>query len=115
MFRRKIAEQTAPRSHQGEVRLAARLAAVYHNALVQKNIRMEAPDCNALRHAPPEEATEELESNYATAESIQSFYSDDWDENEFGDRTYHDSTFETNEDLLPWNMRGVKEDERWGL
>ncbi len=104
-----------PRSHQGEVRLAARLAAVYHKALVQKNIRIEAPDW--LCHDQPEEAaaTEEFESNYTTAEIIQSFYSDDWDENEFGDRTYHDSTFETNEDLLPWNMRDVKEDEWWGL
>ena len=107
-------------SHQGEVRLAASLAAVYPNSLVQTNTGMKAPNRNLLCHQhddpgqfPSPSMTEEIESNDAPAEIFP--ISDDWDDDEFGDRAYHDSTFETNEDLLPWNMRGVREDERWGL
>lgn len=38
-----------------------------------------------------------------------------WDEEEFGDRTYYDATFEINSEFLPWNMKGDAADERWGL
>jgi len=108
------------RSHQSEVRLAASLAAVYHNSLVQTNTGMTAPDSNLIDHqhdhpgqVPSPCTTEEIESNNAPAEIFP--IPDDWDCDEFGDRAYNDSTFESNEDLLPWNMRGVREDERWGL
>jgi hypothetical protein len=57
---------------------------------------MKPPNCNLLyhQHDNPEKfaapsMTDEIESN--------------------------DSTFETNEDLLLWNMGGAREDERWGL
>jgi hypothetical protein len=108
------------RSHQSEVRLAASLAAVYHNSLVQKNTRVKGPDGNLIDHQhdhpgqlPSPSTTEEIESNDAPAEIFP--IPDDWDDAEYGDRAYNDSTFETNEDLLPWNMGGAREDERWGL
>lgn len=93
---------------------------MYHNSLVQTNTQMKPPNCNLLyhQHDYPEKFAapsmpDEIESNDAPAESIPG--SDDWDDTEFGDRAYNDSTFETNEDLLPWNMGGAREDERWGL
>jgi hypothetical protein len=94
---------------------------VYHNLLVQTNTQKKALNCNLLYHQhdhpgqfPSPSMTKEIECNNAPAESIPS--SDNWDDHEFGDNTYNDSTFETNDkDLLPWNMRGVREDKQWGL
>jgi hypothetical protein len=90
-------------SNQGEIRLLARLAAVYHNSLVQKNTNIEPPSVKK---------PEDTGSNGSTADSDTQ---DSWDEHEFGDRAYHDVCFEANEDLLPWNQRGADAEERWGL
>ena len=79
------------RSHQGELRLAARLAALYHNALVETNI------------GPPEPAAEEEPEDCVLSPA------------EDGAPAYGDEDFELNEELLPWNMKGIREEERWGL
>ncbi len=74
---------------------------------MQKNLNMEPPSVHGASQKPKDTG-----NNGSTADSDTQ---DSWDENEFGDRAYHDVCFEANEDLLPWNQRGADAEERWGL
>lgn len=77
----------------------ARLAALYHNALVEAN---HGP-------SPPEPAADEGGSEDGGAEDLA------WNPAEYGDRAYFDESFQLNEDLLPWNMAGIQHEEHWGI
>jgi hypothetical protein len=109
-------------SHQGELRLVARLTAVYHNSIVK--INTQTKDLNGQIHwhadedvvAPPELLTlEDSDSLSCTEESTGSKDVECWDEDEYGDQAYNDQAFEMNEDLVPWNETGDGAEERWGL
>jgi hypothetical protein len=108
-------------SHHGELRLIARLTAVYHNSIVK--INTQTKDLNGQIHwhadedvvAPPELLTlEDSESISCTEEGERSKDVGCWDEDEYGDQAYNDQNFEMNEDLVPWNETGDGAEERWG-
>lgn len=114
--------ENIPVCHQSEFRLVARLAAVYHNALVEQNLGADIGDQDGEgdpleRHSAQSDVSSVNDAS-TIFESVESSVSSDteWDEAEYGDRCYHDQEFEMNQDLgQPWLEHGEAAEERWGI
>ena len=105
-----------------EIRIIAQLASSYHNAVVYANLKGEKdlygnsytpdewPEPQPISSDMPQTKIEVTRGNFAHNDLTGKH----WDEELKGDRVVYDSSYELNEDLVPWKMDKDWE-ERYGL
>ena len=124
-------------SHVTEVRILAQMAAAYYNATLQQNLAYQK-DCHGQPYTAQEasyktvlqkrplECIETAEAHaLENCKDIgeqrprqgrkQKEEGVEWDEELLGDRRVYDSTYEINENLVPWLMNPDKWQDKYGF
>lgn len=101
-----------PICHVCEMRIIAQLAAAYHNATLAQTLSGQK-DLHGNSYTLDEWPT--LHREDAESEEAYEQIKCEWDEEKNGDRTTFDSTFEVNEDLVPWQMHNKHDHEKHGF
>lgn len=110
--------QTVPVVHACELRLVAKLACIYHNALIESACKRELDLYNLSYSVREESHDEQFETTDAAPEQPATKHSDEedsWDEEMHGEQRVYDETWEMNADLLPWNKNDLDTEERYGI
>ena len=112
-----------PVSHVDEIRVVARLASAYQNAVLESALKGEKDVygnsytqnewvqpklARACKKNVPGAKGHKTKSSGSSTPGIQKHTEEHWDEEMKGDRTVYDASFEMNEDLVPW-----KTDKEW--
>jgi len=104
-------------SNGEQIGIIAELASCYHNALVHENLKGEK-DLYGNSYTPDDWPEPQPISSDVPEPKIKvthrNFEKDHWDEELNGERVVYDSSYEINEDLVPWKMEKDWE-EKYGL
>jgi hypothetical protein len=111
--------EKVPVVHAAELRVVAKLACIYHNALIASACQHEL-DLYRQPYTVHENLYDEPEITDAvpvgpekTANNKEE--EDSWDEEMHGEQRVYDETWEMNEDLVPWNNNDLDTEERYGI
>lgn len=108
-----------------ELRIIAKLAALYHNASIASACQHELDlyrnpytECiiegGGDRH-DTRDRQDSQDAEYLATTSTKKTDVIRWDEEMHGDQRIYDETWEMNEDLVPWKLSDFETEERYGL
>lgn len=126
--------QKVPIVHESEFRLAAALASIYHNSLIEESVQRELDvyrqpysmfqdgydeldrvELLDTLHSPSVDLAEHARVEQKPVEDLPSAEAE-WDAEMHGERTVYDASYEMNEDLVPWKLYDDLEiEERFGM
>jgi hypothetical protein len=126
--------QKVPIVHESEFRLAAALASIYHNALIEQSVQRELDVYRqpySILHdgydeldrielldtldGPSADLGDHVRVEKKAAKDLPSAEAE-WDAEMHGERTVYDASYEMNADLVPWKLHDeIEIEERFGM
>ena len=107
--------EKVPVVHAAELRVIAKLACIYHNALIATACQREL-DLYRQPYTVHENLYNEPGAADAVPEQAEAGDKDkSWDDEMQGDQRVYDETWEMNADLVPWNNNDLDTEERYDI
>lgn len=102
--------------HAAELRVVAKLACIYHNALIASACQHQL-DLYRQPYTLHENSYDEPDITDAIPEQTVNDKEggNSWDEEMHGEQRVYDETWEMNADLVPWNKNDLDTEERYGI